>query len=388
MSPMAERLSIVIPAYNEEDAIDDILRRCLEARAPLARALGLSSVEVVLVDDGSRDQTPAKASKWNEVRVVSHPVNKGYGAALMTGFRTATGELVGFLDADGTCDPLAFEGLVRALREGGADMAVGLRLHGGSRMPLVRVIGNRFYAALLSGLTGRRFTDTASGMRVFKKTLLPRMAPLPTGLDFTPAMTARVACMGGVIVESPIPYAERTGESKLSVFADGLRFLGSILSIVFAYFPLRVFGPLGAACLFAALGYGLGPVLFYLANARLQEDMIYRLLAVLTLGVAGAMFLAFGLLAQKAADAALERPAGFLDRPGPRAAVGAAGAALWLAGISLNASLLREYAATGHITRHWSFVLTGSLAVLMGTVLVSLCVALVCFSRLPRTEDA
>ncbi|MDX6768340.1 MAG: glycosyltransferase family 2 protein [Elusimicrobiota bacterium] len=386
MSVMAERLSIVVPAYNEEDAIDDILRRCLEARAPLASRLGLSGVEVIVVNDGSRDKTLEKAGRWAEARVVSHPVNRGYGAALMTGFRAADGELVGFLDADGTCDPLAFEGLVKALRDGNADMAVGLRLHGGSRMPLVRVIGNKFYAALLTGLTGQRFTDTASGMRVFKKALLPRMAPLPTGLDFTPAMTARVACMGGRIVESPIPYAERTGESKLSVIGDGFRFLRSILSIVFAYFPFKVFGPLGAACLAVAFAYGLGPVRFYLGQGRLQEDMIYRLLTVLTLGVAGATFLAFGLLAQKAADAALGRSGGFFDRPGPRAALMGAGVASWLAGIALNARTIAEYAATGRITLHWSYVLTGSLAVLCGTVLVSLAVALVGFSRLPRPD--
>jgi hypothetical protein len=265
-------------------------------------------------------------------------------------------------------------------------MAVGLRLHGGSHMPLVRVIGNKFYAALLTGLTGQSFTDTASGMRVFKKTLLPRMAPLPTGLDFTPAMTARVACMGGKIVESPIPYAERTGDSKLSVVGDGFRFLRSILSIVFAYFPLKVFGPLGFANLAAAAAYGLGPVRFYYETARLQEDMIYRLLTVLTLATAGATFLAFGLLAQKAADAALGRPAGYLDRPGPRAAVLLAGVALWLGGVTLNARVIAEYAATGRISAHWSYVLTGSLAVLCGTVLVSLAVALVGFSRLPRPE--
>ena len=383
---MSERLSIVIPAYNEEDAIDDILRRCLEARAVLARELGLTGVEVVLVNDGSRDKTLEKAGKWTEARVVSHPVNRGYGAALMTGFNAASGELVGFLDADGTCDPLAFKGLVTALRDEKAEMAVGLRLHGGSHMPLVRVIGNKFYAALLTGLTGQSFTDTASGMRVFKKTLLPRMAPLPTGLDFTPAMTARVACMGGKIVESPIPYAERTGDSKLSVIGDGFRFLRSILSIVFAYFPLKVFGPLGLANLAAAAAYGLGPVRFYLAQGHLQEDMIYRLLTVLTLATAGATFLAFGLLAQKAADAALGRPAGFLDRDGPRLAVLLAGVALWIGGVTLNARVIAEYAATGRISAHWSYVLTGSLAVLCGTVLVSLAVALVGFSRLPRPE--
>ncbi|MDD5305018.1 MAG: glycosyltransferase family 2 protein, partial [Elusimicrobia bacterium] len=169
-------------------------------------------------------------------------------------FRASSGDFLSFLDADGTCDPLEFKGLVLAMREANADMAVGARLHAGSEMPFVRTVGNRLYALLIRGLTGVNLTDTASGMRVFKRQLLPRLAPLPTGLHFTPAMTARVACMGGVFVERPISYAERVGQSKLSVLGDGVRFLRVILGTVFAYFPMRVFGPLAAAFLLGAAG--------------------------------------------------------------------------------------------------------------------------------------
>ena len=384
---MSESLSIVIPAFNEEDAVDDILKRCLDARATLMREAGLSSVEVVIVDDGSRDKTQEKARRWTEAKLVVHERNKGYGAALMTGFRASSGDLLSFLDADGTCDPLAFTGLIKALREARADMAVGARLHAGSEMPFIRTVGNRLYALLLRGLTGVRMTDTASGMRVFKRALLPRLAPLPTGLHFTPAMTARVACMGAKLVEHPIPYSERVGQSKLSVVRDGLRFLRVILGTVFAYFPLRVFAPLAAACFALALALGLMPVRFYLRHAALEDWMIYRLLTVLTLSVCGSVFAAMGLLAQKASNAALGRPLTALDRPVVREAAGAAGAALWLAGAGVNWPTVVQYSTTGHITRHWAWVLVGALAVICGTVLLSLSIALGAFAHLPR-EDA
>jgi hypothetical protein len=382
-----EKLSIIIPAYNEEDSVDAILKSCLDARAPLIRDAGLSAVEVILVDDGSKDKTLEKARRWTEAKVVVHEKNKGYGAALMTGFRAASGELLSFLDADGTCDPLAFAGLVQALRRANADMAVGARLHAGSEMPFVRTVGNRLYALLIRGLTGVNLTDTASGMRVFKRALLPRLAPLPTGLHFTPAMTARVACMGGVFVEHPIPYSERVGQSKLSVVRDGVRFLRVILGTVFAYFPLRVFGPLSAVFLLGAAGLTFLPARTYLGGSGISEWMIYRLLTVLTLAVCGVIFAAIGLLAQKASNAALGRPVSWVDRPAIRETAAACGAALWLCGVAVNWPTVLEYARTGHITRHWAWVLLGALAVICGTVLVSLSIALGAFAHLPR-EDA
>jgi len=383
-----EKLSIVIPAYNEEDSVDAILKSCLDARVALIKGCGLSAVEVVIVDDGSRDKTREKASRWTEAKLVVHERNKGYGAALMTGFRVSSGDLLSFLDADGTCDPLAFEGLIKALREAKADMAVGARLHAGSEMPFIRTVGNRLYASLLRGLTGVRLSDTASGMRVFKRSLLPRLSPLPTGLHFTPAMTARVACMGGKFVEHPIPYSERVGQSKLSVLGDGVRFLRVILGTVFAYFPLRVFGPLAAVFLLAAAGLGLLPARTYLGGSGIEEWMIYRLLTVLTLSVCGAIFAAIGLLAQKASNAALGRPASWVDRPVIRETAVVAGLALWLAAVALNWPTVMEYATTGHITRHWAWVLLGALSVICGTVLVSLSIALGAFAHFPHEDPS
>lgn len=381
-------LSIVVPAYNEEAAIEEILRRCLDARAAIKEKAGLSSVEVVVVDDGSRDKTSELAKRHGEARLVVHPVNRGYGAALMTGFSTASGDLLGFLDADGTCDPLSFIDLCRSQAEADADMVIGSRMHGDSKMPAVRALGNRIYAQIVSRLSGVTVEDTASGMRVFKRRLLSELAPLPTGLHFTPAMTARAACMGARIVETRIPYAERQGHSKLNVLADGMRFLRVILGIIFAYFPLRVFGPLAGFFAFIAAAYGAGAVSIYTRSGHLDDWLIYRLLTVMTLSVCAAVCLSFGLVAQRLANVALRRPGGWLDAPWTRRGAAAASALLFGGGVLLNARTIAEYVSSGHIYVHWAYVLTGGLCVILAAVLGSLAITLGIAGHLPTGKPS
>lgn len=385
--PDGRGLSIVVPAYNEEQAIDAILSACLSAREGIKKEAGLERVEVICVDDGSRDRTRELAGKYGEVKLISHPVNRGYGAALMTGFGAASQDLLGFLDADGTCDPRVFGALCKALRDRRADLCVGNRLHDGSKMPAVRAAGNRFYALVVSKLTGVPVEDTASGMRVFRRSLLDELSPLPTGLHFTPAMTARAACMGAGIVEVAIPYADRQGQSKLNVVKDGLRFLRVILGIIFAYFPLRVFGPLGAAFLLAAAGYGGGAVSMYLREHVIQDWLIYRLLTVLTLGVCGTICLAFGLVAQRLSNAVTRKPSGWLDASWLRRAAVAAGLLLGLGGVLLNLRTIEEYVSSGHIYVHWVYVLTGGLSVILATVLVSFGITLGIAEHLPQPSQ-
>jgi glycosyltransferase involved in cell wall biosynthesis len=157
-------LSVVIPAYNEEHGIADIARRVLEIQRPLSE-VGVGELEVLVVDDGSRDDTAHRAEAVPGVRLIRHPRNVGYGAALKTGFFEAKGDLIGFLDADGTYPPEAFPQLCR-LAMNGADLVIGSRMSGAeSRMPLTRRVGNMFFAALLTVLGHQRVTDSASGMR-------------------------------------------------------------------------------------------------------------------------------------------------------------------------------------------------------------------------------
>lgn len=257
-------LSVVIPAYNEEQGITEIACRVLSVCPDLMRA-GVDQLEVLVVDDGSKDRTAELASKIPGVRLIRHAQNKGYGAALKTGFSKAAGELVGFLDADGTYPPEYFPQLCHAALNG-MDLVIGSRMSGAnSRMPITRRVGNFFFASLLALLSGQRVTDSASGMRVFKREILERMYPLPDGLNLTPVMSTRALHEGIQVGEIPIPYSERVGRSKLSVIRDGRIFLESMLWTVLLYNPVRVLGLLGLAGLGATAAVILGFV-----AARLQ----------------------------------------------------------------------------------------------------------------------
>ena len=237
-------LSVVIPAYNEENGIAEIAWRVLSVE-PALKNVGVERLELLIVDDGSRDRTAEVAEGIAGVRLIRHLTNKGYGAALKTGFSKAGGELIGFLDADGTYPPEYFPQLCRVALNG-ADLVIGSRMAGeDSRMPFTRRVGNFFFANLLTLLSRQKVTDSASGMRVFKREILEQIYPLPDGLNLTPVMSTRAVHEGIHITEVPIPYSERVGRSKLSVIRDGSLFMQSMLWTVLSYNPVRILGLLG-----------------------------------------------------------------------------------------------------------------------------------------------
>ncbi|MFZ1399247.1 MAG: glycosyltransferase family 2 protein, partial [Candidatus Promineifilaceae bacterium] len=237
-------LSVVIPAYNEEDGIAEIAHRVLAVRDAL-REVGVDDLELLVVDDGSKDKTVEIAGSIQGVTLIQHPKNKGYGGALKTGFSQAKGELIGFLDADGTYPPEYFPKLcVEALN--GSEIVVGSRMAGAdSQMPITRRVGNFFFANLLSVLGRQRITDSASGMRVFKREVLQKIYPLPDGLNLTPVMSTRALHEQIKMTEIPIPYSERLGRSKLSVVHDGRLFLESMIWTALTYNPVRILGLIG-----------------------------------------------------------------------------------------------------------------------------------------------
>jgi len=256
-------LSIVIPAYNEEGCIADIILRVLGVKDDLAKA-GVGLEELLVVDDCSHDRTAQIAEdialQNPRLRVIRHSKNRGYGGALKTGFAQARGDLVGFLDADGTYPPEYFPQLCQKAMEG-ADLVVGSRMAGAkSQMPASRRVGNLFFANLLSILGRQRVTDSASGMRIFSRNILDQVYPLPDGLNLTPVMSTRALHENLRVAEVPIPYSERVGRSKLSVVRDGTVFLQSIVWTVMCYNPVRIFGLLGLIGFLIAGLVGVGVV--------------------------------------------------------------------------------------------------------------------------------
>ena len=294
-------LTIVIPAYNEEEAIGDVLKRCLESRDEICQQAGLEAVEIVVVSDGSTDRTAEIARGFDEVRVVEFERNRGYGAAIQKGFAEGRGDLLSFLDADGTCDPALFGKMTEIAIDQRVDIVLGNRIHADSQMPAVRRLGNRLYALILGAMTGRRITDTATGMRVLWREAFQQLAPLPDGLHFTPAMTARALINQMRVQEIPIPYAERLGHSKLRVLTDGVRFLKAIIAGVLCYRPDRLLLIGFAVAWLAGVLLAAHPAEFYARHRELGEWMIYRLFASFLLGSSGYLLLCATALSHRMA---------------------------------------------------------------------------------------
>lgn len=233
-------VSVVIPVYNEATAVGGTLARLRTALA----ASGMTA-EIIAVDDGSTDATPEILGQTAGLRVIRHPENRGYGAALKTGIRAATGEIIGIVDADGSYPAEEFPRLLTALTEG-TDMAIGVRTGRGPAFPLLRRPGKAIVSLLAAFLVGRSIPDINSGMRVMRRELVERFFRLfPDGFSFTTTLTLAALTNRVGVTWIPIPYAPRQGTSVLT-FRRGLlqefpNFLALIVRMVTYFRPLRFF---------------------------------------------------------------------------------------------------------------------------------------------------
>ncbi|MDQ3021259.1 MAG: glycosyltransferase family 2 protein [Bacteroidota bacterium] len=309
------KLAVVIPALNEEKSIEGIINRCLNAIPNIIKATSVNSVEITVVSDGSTDNTVSLASKYTDkIKLIIFEINRGYGAAIKEGWENSDADLLGFLDADGTCEPNFFADLCNMLIDENADIALGSRLNPNSQMPLIRKIGNKFYSTILSMVSFQKIKDTASGMRVVKRSSLHRIMPLPDGLHFTPAMSARAILSQDLkIVEKDMTYHEREGESKLKVFRDGIRFLGIILKNIILYQPYKIltfFAVLGLLFCLAIMFY---PITFYVKNNIVEEWMIYRFILSEVVGTVSMLLLSAANLSKKILSITLSKNTSIKD---------------------------------------------------------------------------
>ncbi len=359
-------LTIVIPALNEEDAIGATIERCLDAREEISHQAGLDGVEIIVVSDGSTDRTVEIAQSYADIQVVVFEENQGYGAAIKEGWQLGSGDLVGFLDADGTCDPRFFSQLCQTLISENADVTLGSRLGPDSQMPLIRKTGNHIFACLLGLLCGRKVTDTASGMRVVRRSSLKYLYPLPDGLHFTPAMSARALMNNLRIIEMPMKYEERIGESKLSALWDGFRFLKVIGEGVLCYRPEKIFLTGFTFCILFILLLAAYPSEYYFQHKRLEEWMIYRFVVCQLVGSFGMALLLASALANRMAQfsSRREESIGFWSSvvsamfTGKTLAV-ITGILALLGGWFLWPGIV-EFVTTGTITLHWSRLIAGA----------------------------
>jgi glycosyltransferase involved in cell wall biosynthesis len=301
------KLLIAIPALNEERSIQSIIERSLAARAEIIATSPITEVEITVVSDGSSDRTVEFASAYTErIKLIIFPVNRGYGAAIKEAWEQSDADLLSFLDADGTCDPRFFSQLCNTLLAEDADLVLGCRLNESSKMPLVRRVGNGIFATLLTLLSSARVRDTASGMRVVRRQSLPKLLPLPDGLHFTPAMSARALLSENVrIREIDMPYHEREGESKLRIGKDGLRFLKVILETALLYRPARPLAMLGLLWLGFAVVLMLFPTVYYVTHRSVQEWMIYRFVVSHLAGTIACLFVCASYITGRMIDIAL-----------------------------------------------------------------------------------
>lgn len=246
-------LAVVIPAFNEHNGIGNTIAQIKEAMAGEPY-----TVEIVVVDDGSADGTAEEAAAAG-ARVVRHPANRGYGAALKTGIAATDSEFVVIIDADGTYPAEVVPDLMARAAE--VDMVVGARAATNANIPLVRKPAKWFLNRLASYLVGEKIPDLNSGLRVMRRSVLKRFLPiLPMGFSFTTTITLSMLSTGHRVVYRPIEYHARVGDSKIRPrhFID---FLILVLRTVVLFNPLKVFLPLGSA-------------LFLIGFTKLVQDVI------------------------------------------------------------------------------------------------------------------
>jgi glycosyltransferase involved in cell wall biosynthesis len=237
-------ISIIIPAYNESEAIGDVVKT-IKTLYPES--------EVIVVNDGSRDNT-AETAKDAGAIVYSHPYNIGNGAAIKSGIRIASGEILVFMDGDGQHNPEDIESMLRFFPE--YDMVVGARPKG-KQVSLFRGAGNRILNWLASYVAKFRVQDLTSGFRAIKAEIASNLLYLlPNTYSYPTTITLGVLRSGRSLKYVPININKRKkGSSNISIFRDGVRFFMIITKICALYSPFRIFLPISFLIFLVGLSY-------------------------------------------------------------------------------------------------------------------------------------
>ena len=249
---MTVKYSVIIPAYNEQKSVAETISN-------VKQTLRNMPSEIIVVNDASKDRTAHILKKISGIRVVTHPVNKGYGASLKSGIRVAQGEWIIITDADGTYPVRDIPRLLKHIPEN--DMVIGARTGKNVQVPLLRRPAKWMLRIVARIVTGIRIPDLNSGLRVFKKSMALKFWNLfPQGFSFTTTITIASLVNNYNVKYIPINYFKRKGKSSINPIKDFVGFNLVIFRVALYFAPLKFFVP--ASVIFFLVGLVKGIIDF------------------------------------------------------------------------------------------------------------------------------
>ena len=282
-------ISIIIPAYNEEKVIGRVVRNVMEVLNNRRY-----EYEIIVVDDGSNDNTRKEAEK-NGAKIVKHPYNIGNGAAVKTGIRNAHGDILVLMDGDGQHDPDDIPKLLKYIPE--YDMVIGTRTK--KTGLLHRSIANKLYNWFASYLTHFKIMDLTSGFRAVKREIIIKyIYLLPNTFSYPTTSTMAFIRGGHSIKYVPIEAQKRVGKSKIKLVKDGSRFILIMIKIATFFSPLRVFIPISLIAIIAGIMHGLYKVII------LNQRYTYLTIFFISTGI---LIFLMGLIAEQIAQLRFDR---------------------------------------------------------------------------------
>jgi len=269
------KLSIIIPIYNEKKAVRDTIQ-------DIKNTVNNLNYEIITVDDGSEDNTDDILKTISNIKIINHPCNKGYGAAIKTGIRNAKGKWILIIDADGTYPVNQIPTLLKYIEN--YDMVVGARIGENVNIPHIRKPGKWIIGKLVNFLVGRKIPDINSGLRVFKKSIAEEFYHLfPSGFSLTTTITLACLTSDYSIKYVPINYYKRKGKSSIKA-SHFINFLILIVRVIMYFKPLKFF----IYPTFVVLGAGIFFLTFNLiVDKNISDTSVILILSGLQIGFFG-----------------------------------------------------------------------------------------------------
>jgi len=268
-----QKISVIIPAYNEGRIIGNIVKSLKVIR---------EVDEIIVIDDCSDDFT-AKAASNAGAKVISHPYNKGNGASIKTGLRNAKNEIIVLMDGDGQHDPVYIKDGLKMMDR--YDMVIGTR-DAGSEANRQRRFGNWLLKKFASYLSGYKIKDLTSGFRLAKKDVLKEFIHLfPNRYSYPTTSTLALLKAGYNVGFFPIKTNKRIGKSKLKPFRNGIKFIVIILRISTLFNPMKVFFPLSLIPMTCGIGYGIYAIIDHMKLPNTAVLLIFLGVIIFMMGL-------------------------------------------------------------------------------------------------------